>query len=91
MLQNSIPQDYVIASQKTHSVRDFVECAFNYVGLDYRKFVELDPRFYRPSEKTPLKGDNSRIYAELGWRNEKMLAEIVGEMVENDLNLFSNS
>lgn len=91
MLQNNSPQDYVIASQKTHSVRDFVKCAFDYVALDYRKFVEIDPRFYRPSEKIALKGNSSKIFSELSWQSEKNFAAIVAEMVENDLNLFSNS
>ncbi|WP_019508167.1 GDP-mannose 4,6-dehydratase [Pleurocapsa sp. PCC 7319] len=91
MLQNSSPNDYVIASGKNHSVRDFVECAFRYVDLDYRKFVELDPRFFRPSEKIPLKGDHSKISTELHWQTEKIFEEIVSEMVENDLKIFSNA
>ena len=91
MLQNSSPEDYVIASGKNHSVQNFVECAFKYVDLDYREFVELDPRFYRSPEKVPLKGDSSKISSELHWQSEKDFEEIVSEMVENDLKLFSNS
>ncbi len=89
MLQNSAPQNYVIASGVNHSVRDFVECAFNYVGLNYQEFVELDPQFYRPAEAVPLRGDSSKIQQELNWRNNKQFTEIVAEMVENDLKLFS--
>ncbi len=91
MLQNTVPQDYVIASGKTYSVRNFVECAFQYVDLDYRDFVEFDSRFYRPSEKVPLKGDSSKIQSELNWQTEKNFTEIVAEMVENDLNFFANA
>ena len=91
MLQNDLPQDYVIASGTTHSVQDFVECAFKYVDLDYRKFVKLDPRFYRPSEKISLEGDSSKIFTELNWRAEKNFAEIIAQMVENDLNFFANA
>ncbi len=91
MLQNSSPQDYVIASGINYSVRDFVELAFKYVDLDYREFVEIDPKFYRSSEQIPLKGDISKIHSELNWHTEKNLAEIVSEMVENDLRLFSKS
>lgn len=91
MLQNTVPQDYVIASGKTYSVRNFVECAFQYVDLDYRDFVELDSRFYRPSEKVPLKGDSSKIQSELDWQTEKNFTEIVSEMVKNDLIFFANA
>lgn len=91
MLQNNSPQDYVIASGKTHSVQNFVECAFKYVDLDYREFVEYDARFYRPSEKIPLKGDSRKIYTELNWQTEKNFAEIIAEMVENDLNFFASA
>ncbi len=89
MLQKSTPQNYVIASGINHSVRDFVECAFNYVGLNYQEFVELDPRFYRPAEATPLRGDSSKIQQELNWKNNKQFTDIVAEMVANDLQLFS--
>jgi GDPmannose 4,6-dehydratase len=90
MLQNDSPENYVIASGTNHAVRDFVECAFNHVGLDYTDFVELDKRFYRPTESIPLKGDSSKIRSELNWQPDKNFEEIVAEMVEADLKYFSD-
>jgi GDPmannose 4,6-dehydratase len=90
MLQNTTPKNYVVASGINHSVRDFVEFAFNYVGLDYREFVELDKRFYRDIEKVPLCGDSSKIRTELHWQGSKPFEEIISEMLENDLALLSN-
>jgi GDPmannose 4,6-dehydratase len=90
MLQNDSPENYVIASGTNYSVRDFVECAFSHVGLDYSDFVELDQRFYRPTESIPLKGDSSKIRQELNWQPNKNFDEIVAEMVEADLKYFSD-
>jgi GDPmannose 4,6-dehydratase len=90
MLQNDSPENYVIASGTNHAVRDFVECAFSHVGLDYTDFVELDERFYRPTESIPLKGDSSKIRSELNWQPDKNFDEIVAEMVEADLKYFSD-
>ena len=87
MLQNSNPENYVIASGVNHSVRDFVECAFNYVGLDYQEYVELDPKFYRPAEAIPLRGDSSKIQQELHWQNTKNFSDLIAEMVEHDLKI----
>jgi GDPmannose 4,6-dehydratase len=89
MLNNESPKDYVIASGITHSVRDFVECAFNHVGLNYQEFVELDPKFYRPPEAVALCGDSSEIQADLQWQNTKTFQEVVAIMVEHDLTYFS--
>lgn len=88
-LQHHSPENYVVASGINHSVREFVEYAFDYVGLDYRKFVELDQRFYREPEKVPLCGDSTKIRAELNWKSEKQFTEVVREMVESDLSYFS--
>jgi GDPmannose 4,6-dehydratase len=88
MLQKQAPEDYVIASGENHSVREFVEIAFQCVGLDYCNFVEMDPSFFREAEKVPLQGRPAKAMAELNWSNSKSFKEIVQEMVENDLNLL---
>lgn len=82
--------DYVIASGTTHTVRDFVSLAFNHVGLDYRDFVVVDPAFYRETEAVTLCGDGRKIHRELGWKPTKNFADLVGEMVEHDLQLLKN-
>lgn len=91
MLQKDTPEDYVIASGQTHSVREFVEAAFSAVGLDYRQYVEVDPRFYRETENTPLRGNPEKAMTDLNWHSTRTLSEIIGEMVENDLRLLQRS
>ena len=87
MLQQEEPDDYVIATGKAHSVRDFVEEAFGLLDLDWRKFVEVDPRYYRPSEVDCLVGDASKAAKELGWKPRVSFKELVKIMVEADLEL----
>lgn len=89
MLQRDTPKDYVVASGINHSVREFVQYAFNCVGLNYQEFIEVDQRFYRETEKIPLCGDSSQIQRELNWQSNRQLKDIIREMVENDLNFFS--
>jgi GDPmannose 4,6-dehydratase len=84
MLQQSSPDDYVVATGETHSVREFVELAFSYAGLDYRQYVVTDSDLYRPSEVNVLQGDASKARQVLGWRNDVGFAELVREMVVND-------
>ena len=84
MLQQSAPDDYVVATGETHSVREFVELAFSYAGLDYRQYVVTDSDLYRPSEVNVLQGDASKARQVLGWRNDVGFAELVREMVVND-------
>lgn len=91
MLQSELPDDYVIASGTTHSVRDFVAIAFDHVGLDYRDYVVVDPAFYREVEPVTLRGDSARIEQKLHWQPTKLFAEIVVEMVEHDLRLLTLS
>ena len=88
MLCQETPDDYVIATGVTRPVREFVECAFARVGLDYRDHVETDPRFYREAEKVALRGDSGKAAARLGWKNSKGFEEMVGEMVERDLRIL---
>jgi len=84
MLQQPEPNDYVVATGETHSVREFAEMAFGCVGLDYRKYVTIDKELYRPSEVNVLQGDGSRARRILGWQHTIGFAQLVREMVEND-------
>ncbi|HUR93598.1 MAG TPA: GDP-mannose 4,6-dehydratase [Gemmatimonadales bacterium] len=85
MLQQDRPQDYVIGSGETHSVRELVELAFAHVGLDYRKHVVSDPKFYRPAEVDLLLADPSKGRRELDWAPKVGFAELVAMMVDADV------
>jgi len=85
MLQQEKPDNYVIGTGETHSVREFCEIAFGHVGLDYKDFVIQDPRFYRPAEVDLLVADPSRAHAVLGWEPSIGFKELVAMMVEADL------
>ena len=85
MLQQGTPDDYVISTGSTHTVREFLEIAFSYVGLNYRKFVVVDEKFYRPAEVQLLLGDCSKAQRALGWSYTQSLQDLVEEMVETDL------
>jgi GDPmannose 4,6-dehydratase len=85
MLQRDKPQDYVVGTGQTHSVRELVEIAFGHVGLDYRDFVVSDPKFYRPAEVDLLLADPSKARRELGWSPKIGFAELVAMMVDADL------
>lgn len=84
MLQQAVPDDYVIATGVTHLVREFVERAFDAAGMDYRDYVVTDPRFYRPAEVHALRGDASKARATLGWSPETRFEDLVSEMVNAD-------
>jgi GDPmannose 4,6-dehydratase len=85
MLQQDKPQDYVVGTGETHSVRELVDLAFAHVGLDYRKHVVSDPRFYRPAEVDLLLADPSKARRELGWSPRVGFAELVAMMVDADV------
>jgi GDPmannose 4,6-dehydratase len=85
MLQSDTPDDFVIGTGQTFSVRDFCEAAFNVVGLDYREFVMQDERFFRPAEVDLLVADPSKAKAQLGWTPSVSFAQLVELMVEADL------
>jgi GDPmannose 4,6-dehydratase len=87
MMQADKPDDYVIATGETHSVREFVEEAFNYLDLDWKEFVETDPRYYRPSEVDLVLGDYSKARRILGWEPKVGFRELVRLMVDHDLEL----
>lgn len=84
MLQQDKPGDYVIATGQTHSVEEFAALAFRCAGLEWRDFVDSDPRFFRPSEALPLVGDASKAAKELDWRPRITFEQMVAEMVEAD-------
>jgi GDPmannose 4,6-dehydratase len=84
MLQQPQPDDYVIATGETHSVREFVELAFSHAGLDYRKYVVSDRDLFRPAEVNLLLGDCSKAHAKLGWKNSIGFEALVREMVDED-------
>jgi len=85
MLQMESPEDYVVGSGVSHSVREFCEIAFNHLGLDYREFVVSDPAFYRPAEIYDLVADASKARQKLGWKNKYSFEDLIKEMVEADL------
>ncbi|MBA3920811.1 MAG: GDP-mannose 4,6-dehydratase [Nostocaceae cyanobacterium] len=91
MLQQSSPDDFIIASGETHSVKELVECAFNSVGLNWQDYVSVDPAFYRPDEPVQLIGCIYKIKAELGWKPQHSFEQLVELMVEHDLKELSNS
>jgi GDPmannose 4,6-dehydratase len=88
MLQQDEPDDYIIATGESHSVKDFLECAFDYVGLNYEDYLVIDKTFFRPSEVVTLCGDSSKAKEKLGWEYNLNFQHLVKEMVENDLEYF---
>jgi GDPmannose 4,6-dehydratase len=91
MLQQDKPDDYVIATGETHSVEEFLVEAFRQVGLDWRDYVELDPKYLRPAEVDLLIGDASKAKRELGWEPRVTFNELVRLMVDADTSIVSNS
>jgi GDPmannose 4,6-dehydratase len=85
MLQQDKPDDYIIATGEMHSVKEFVEVAFDYVGLDWEKYVEVDEDFKRPNEVNRLCGDARKIQSVLGWTPKVKFDELVTLMVESEL------
>ena len=90
MLQQDKPDDYVIATHETHSVREFLEIAFGHAGLDWQQHVEIDPRYYRPTEVDLLMGDYSKARRVLGWEPKTRFAELVKLMVDADIQLLKD-
>ena len=85
MLQQNEPDDYVIATGETHSIREFLDEAFSYVGLDWQKYVEIDPRYFRPAEVDLLIGDATKAKQKLGWQPKVTFNELVKIMVDADM------
>jgi len=87
MLQQSQPDDYVIATGQTHSVREFLDAVFGHLGLDWNKYVKIDPQFYRPAEVDVLRGDSSKAARQLNWRPRVSFDELARMMTDADLKL----
>ena len=85
MLQQEQPDDYVIATNETHSIREFLEIAFSHAGLDWSKYVEIDPRYFRPAEVDLLIGDYSKAKQQLGWEPKTKCADLARLMVDADI------
>jgi GDPmannose 4,6-dehydratase len=85
MLQQEEPDDYVVATGETHSVRELLEEAFSYVGLDWSKHLQIDPRYYRPAEVDLLIGDPSKAKTKLGWEAKTKFKDLVRLMVDADM------
>lgn len=91
MLQQEKPNDYIIASGETHSVKELVECAFDYLGLDWQDYVCVDPEFYRPNESIQLVGCIDKIKTALNWKPKYSFEELVKLMVDYEMKNLSNS
>jgi len=89
MLQQENPDDYVVATGETHSVREFLEAAFGFVGLDPYQYLVLDERLVRPAEVDILQGDASKARLRLGWSAQTRFRQLVCDMVSSDLDLYS--
>jgi len=85
MLQQEQADDYVVATGETHTVREFVELAFEHAGLAWKKHVELDERYLRPTEVDLLLGDPSKAKKKLGWKPKVTFTELVKRMVDHDV------
>lgn len=87
MLQHEWPSDYVVATGESHSIREFLDLAGSYCGLDWTKYVETDPRYFRPTEVDHLLGDPTKAMTELGWKPRVTFDGLVKMMVEHDTEL----
>jgi GDPmannose 4,6-dehydratase len=90
MLQQEESDDYVIATGQSHSVREFLDEVFGYLGLDWHKYVEIDPRYYRPTEVDCLQGDPSKAKKVLGWQPKVIFKELARLMTDADMKLAEN-
>lgn len=88
MLQQENPDDYVIATGETHSVEEFVAASFEYAGMDWREYVEIDPVYYRPAEVDLLAGDYSNAKIQIGWEPNVIFPELVRILVDADIKLL---
>ena len=86
MLQQSVPDDYVIATNESHSIREFLDLAFDYVGLNWSEYVVIDPNLFRPAEVQILRGDFSKAQQRLKWEPKVSFEELVEMMIKSDVN-----
>jgi GDPmannose 4,6-dehydratase len=89
MLQQEKPDDYVIATGETHSIREFLDLSFGHAGLEWKKYVEIDPHYYRPTEVDLLIGDATKAKKKLGWAPKTKFPELVRIMTEADIALLA--
>jgi GDPmannose 4,6-dehydratase len=87
MMQQPKPEDFVIATGETHTVREFLVEAFGHVGLDYKKYVKTDKKYFRPIEVNHLRGSYAKAKKKLGWKPKTSFKELVRLMVDADLEL----
>jgi GDPmannose 4,6-dehydratase len=90
ILQQGEPEDFVIATGEAHTVREFVELAFDRVGLDWQRHVEIDPGYFRPAEVESLCGDPAKAREKLGWKAKTSFEELVALMVDGDVALLED-
>ena len=91
MLQQDKPDDYVLGTGETRSVKEFLEEAFGYLNLDWREYIEIDPRYFRPTEVENLKADSTKAKKLLNWAKKISFKELVKIMVDYDLELIDFS
>jgi len=89
MLQHKEPGDYVVATGEQHSVKEFLEEAFSYAGLNWQSHVEIDKRYFRPIEVESLLGDNSKVRKTLNWKPKVKFLKLVRMMVDADMDMVS--
>ncbi|BCJ57442.1 hypothetical protein Jiend_08640 [Micromonospora endophytica] len=89
-LQQDTPDDYVVATGEGHTVRDFVQAAFEQVGLDWEQYVQIDPAYYRPAEVDALIGDYGKARRRLGWAPKTLFGDLVRIMVDADRQLLED-
>ena len=87
MLQHSVPDDYVLSTGDTHSIKDFLGYVFEHIGLNWEDYVEIDPRYFRPTEVDLLLGDCSKAKDQLGWVAKTSCRELAQLMVDCDMQL----
>ena len=87
MLQQDKPDDFVIATGETHSVREFTEKVFSKLDLDYNKYISVDPRYFRPTEVDVLLGDASKAKKALGWKPKVTFDALIDMMIATDMEL----
>jgi GDPmannose 4,6-dehydratase len=87
MMQTDEPDDYVIATGETRSIRDFLDAAFGKLDLDWKEFVDIDPRYYRPAEVDLLLGDATKAKQKLGWKPKVTFDEMVRIMIDHDMQM----
>jgi GDPmannose 4,6-dehydratase len=88
MLQQSVPEDFVIGQGTAHSLRDFLRTAFEHLGLNWEKFVHIDPKFMRLAEVEHVVADCAKAHAKLGWKPRTSFCDLVGMMVDSDVKLL---